>query len=102
MLIARWRCIELSTPMIRSANSGVSCVIDRHGGVVQDRLTRTDPNDPRSGYLNAKVTLGSMKPVPGSGFIGAIFGWGVFGATFIGLISTYFQNRSEPDPGTDE
>lgn len=102
MLIARWRCIELSTPMIRSANSGVSCVIDRNGGVVQDRLTRSDPNDPRSGYINAEVSLGSSGPVPGSRFVGSTFGWGLLGLTFLGLISTYSQNRSEPDPGTDE
>jgi len=34
LLIARWRCIELGTPMIRAANTGISCAIDRQGRVV--------------------------------------------------------------------
>ncbi len=102
MLIARWRCIELATPMIRSANSGVSCVIDRKGGIVQEDLTRSDRNDPRSGYLNARVELGSSAPIPGSGLIGTLFGWGMLGMTLLGLVSTFSQKRSEPDQGADE
>ncbi len=34
-LMARWRCVELATPMIRCANTGVSGVIDRRGQVRQ-------------------------------------------------------------------
>jgi apolipoprotein N-acyltransferase len=33
-LLARWRCVELDTPMIRAANSGVSMFIDRRGRIV--------------------------------------------------------------------
>lgn len=33
MLAARWRCVELATPMVRSANTGISSVIDRRGVV---------------------------------------------------------------------
>lgn len=102
MLVARWRCIELATPMIRSANSGVSCVIDRKGGVVQESLTRSDPNDPRSGYLNASVELGVSTQIPGSGVLGMLFGWGTLGMTLIGLFSSFSQKRSEPDHGADE
>lgn len=35
LLAARWRCLELGTPMVRSANTGVSCAIDRRGQVIQ-------------------------------------------------------------------
>lgn len=34
LLQARWRCIEHGLPMIRSANTGVSAIIDRSGRVV--------------------------------------------------------------------
>jgi apolipoprotein N-acyltransferase len=32
--IARWRCVELGTPMVRAANTGISCVIDARGKVL--------------------------------------------------------------------
>ena len=102
MLIARWRCLELGTPMIRSANTGVSCVIDRKGALVQDRLTRVDPDDPLSGYLNARVQLGTGTPFVLSGFLGIVFGWGILALTGIGLILSYGQYGSEPTPGADE
>ncbi len=35
MQIARWRCVELATPMVRAANTGISCAIDARGGVVR-------------------------------------------------------------------
>ncbi|MEI7658161.1 MAG: apolipoprotein N-acyltransferase [Phycisphaerae bacterium] len=31
--IARWRSLELATPMVRAANTGISCAIDRAGRV---------------------------------------------------------------------
>lgn len=33
LLLARWRCAELATPMLRAANTGVSCAIDASGRV---------------------------------------------------------------------
>lgn len=100
MLTARWRCVELGTPMVRCANTGVSCVIDRRGGVSQERLTAADPDDPKRGYLNARVTSGSGVTVFGR--VGDVFGWLVFGLTVIGMIVSFVQKRSEPGHGTDE
>jgi apolipoprotein N-acyltransferase len=101
MLIARWRCIELQTPMIRSANTGFSCVIGKDGGVLEDELSMVDPNDERIGYLNAAVKLGAGRAFPGSGLIGAVFGWAMLGLSAAGLILTFVQKRSEPAVGTD-
>lgn len=102
MLIARWRCVELQTPMIRSANTGVSCVIGRDGVVVEDQLSMVDPNDELIGYLNAGVELGSGRAFPGSGVFGAAFGWILLGMSGAGLILTFVQKRSEQSAGTDE
>ncbi|MFG0292885.1 MAG: apolipoprotein N-acyltransferase [Phycisphaerales bacterium JB050] len=33
LLIARWRAIELGTPVVRAANTGISCVVDASGDV---------------------------------------------------------------------
>ena len=95
MLIARWRCIELGTPMIRSANTGVSCVIDQNGGVVQDHLSRVDPDDSRMGYLNASVQLGTREPFRFTGLISSMFSWGLLGLTGLGMIMSFVQKRSE-------
>lgn len=50
-LNARWRCLELQRPMVRSANTGVTCVIDTEG-----RLTSELPRW-KQGVLHASVPL---------------------------------------------
>ncbi len=42
LLGARWRCVELATPMARAANTGITCVIDRHGRVVEALPTHSE------------------------------------------------------------
>jgi apolipoprotein N-acyltransferase len=39
MLAARWRAAEWATPVVRAANTGISCVIDQHGRVLTRTLT---------------------------------------------------------------
>lgn len=52
-LAARWRCVELATPMVRAANTGVSSAIDRTG-----RITRSlPPFEP--GVLVAEIEPGT-------------------------------------------
>ncbi|HCT44207.1 MAG: apolipoprotein N-acyltransferase [Phycisphaerae bacterium] len=55
---ARWRCIELATPMIRSANTGISGVIDHRGQVVTTTITPLGDN-PNEGHLIGQVKLGA-------------------------------------------
>lgn len=55
---ARWRCIELATPMIRCANTGISCVIDHRGHVVTSSVTPLAEN-PNEGHLIGQVQLGA-------------------------------------------
>ncbi len=40
-LNARWRCLELQRPMVRSANTGFTCVIDPDGRVTSSLPVRT-------------------------------------------------------------
>jgi len=70
---ARWRCIELHTPMIRSANTGISCIIDRRGRVTDRSITAPDDSDPVQGYLIGDVSLGSG--ITFYSRIGDLFGW---------------------------
>jgi len=81
---ARWRCIELATPMIRSANTGISGVIDHRGRVVSTSITPLSDN-PNQGHLIGQVQLGTgLTPFAR---IGDLFGmlsmlltllWGIF------------------------
>lgn len=50
-LNARWRCLELQRPMIRAANTGVTCVIDTEGRVTSELRPFT------KGVLHAAVPL---------------------------------------------
>jgi apolipoprotein N-acyltransferase len=35
LLACRWRCLELATPMVRAANTGISAAIDARGRVIK-------------------------------------------------------------------
>lgn len=54
---ARFRCIELKRPMIRCANTGISCVIDEFGSL----------DDPNSLHVNSKRIL--LDRATGSPFV---------------------------------
>ena len=69
---ARWRCIELATPMIRSANTGISAVIDHRGQVVEQAVKPIGV-DSKEGYIIGQVDLGTgLTPFA---YIGDLFGW---------------------------
>ncbi len=57
LLQARWRCAELATPMVRAANTGISCVIDASGKVLTPSLDGGKPQDQTEGVLTADVPL---------------------------------------------
>lgn len=52
LALARWRCLELGLPMVRSANTGISASIDHRGRV----LGRVEPDT--SGVLLVPVQAG--------------------------------------------
>ncbi len=53
---ALFRCAETKLPMVRAANTGVSCVIDAHGRIRQ-RLQNEDGNSFIEGLLFAEVPV---------------------------------------------
>jgi apolipoprotein N-acyltransferase len=57
MANARFRAIELRRPMVRCANTGVSCIIDTAGGVVDDVTKRRQVLEDGDGSI---FTEGSM------------------------------------------
>ncbi|MEZ6210819.1 MAG: apolipoprotein N-acyltransferase [Phycisphaerales bacterium] len=61
LLAARWRCMELGTPMVRAANTGISAGIDASGRVVRMGLDGDEPGvrgDRRAGVMTVSVAPG--------------------------------------------
>lgn len=88
-LNARWRCIELDRPMIRAANTGVTCVIDTEG-----RITSELPRW-KAGSLFASV------PYHKGGITfyaahGEVIAASAGAAGLLLLIALLFQRRSQP------
>lgn len=80
---ARWRCVELGTPMARAANTGISALVDHRGRVVE-RLDRGDG-----------VLSGELPMIRGVTWYG-MGGWGaawVVGAAGVGAVGVTFVNR---------
>lgn len=88
LLAARWRTAELATPMVRAANTGVSCVIDARG-----RVTRRGIDD--GGAARVEGVMTANVPPPGRAtpysWAGDVVGWSalagmamVFAGTFTG------------------
>lgn len=95
LLTARWRALELATPMVRSANSGVSAVVGTRGQI----LASLEPHE--SGVLLADV------PTPGGATtyarVGDLLGWicglgAIFGValSYIPMLSRRSGHPSGP------
>jgi apolipoprotein N-acyltransferase len=81
LLMARWRCIENRTPMIRSANTGLSAAIDVYGRLVALGPTMSSEGGPppssparSEGVLAATLTLPGTEPCVFS-TTGNVVGW---------------------------
>ncbi len=100
LTIARWRCIELGTPMIRAANTGISCLIDARG-----RVTQAGPNsrkDPAEAETPARVagvmtvTLPVVNPEQATAYarVGDLAGWGCLALSLAGAAPAVIRKRS--------
>lgn len=75
----RWRAVELGTPIVRAANTGVSAFVDARGRVVERLGAKTD------GVLVAEV-VAAAGPVPMAGRMGDRLGWVTLGVTVACLL----------------
>ena len=73
MQLARWRSVELGTPMVRAANTGVSAIVDRWG-----RVTAGAGVDGTGGAREAGLVVGEVTPATGRtayAVVGDAAGW---------------------------
>ncbi len=110
-LMARWRCVELATPMIRCANTGISGAIDRKGQVVE--IDFVDMDGRRSGRIDQKAggfvaTVELAQGATAYSRVGDAFGWMVLvfmvGAGFVvrKLGSASLEHPNADETGTIE
>jgi apolipoprotein N-acyltransferase len=81
---ARMRCVENMTPMVRAANTGLSCNISQYGNVIKSSVTIRE-----SGILPTRVFAGMGLPL--SRFVGDWIAWlCLFGSILLIVVSCVY------------
>ncbi len=75
LALARWRAIELGTPIARAANTGISTFIASDGSLIEPRETGRYPSQAKSGWITTSVPLPSFDEVTVYGRVGDLAGW---------------------------
>lgn len=91
--IARYRCIENRTPMIRAANTGLSVSIDSTGKVVGKVGEGRYGTGQQTGTMLAEVTLDRRNTLYGS--LGDIWAWGCLGGLVLLLTLTWITSDTK-------
>ena len=82
---SRWRAVETGTPVVRAANTGVSCVIDARGRVLAQGPDGADADWSVDGVLLAEVPTAK----PGSrtlhALVGDSIGWACLALTILAV-----------------
>ncbi len=90
--IARWRSLELGTPTIRAANTGISTAIDLEGRVTR-RGTDAGGTARTDGPLTAIVELPRVGTIYGR--FGDVVGWSAFVGTAGLVLVVLFRRRED-------
>lgn len=93
--IARWRSLELGTPTIRAANTGISAIIDPRGRVVASGVDGRPGAVDEDGVLSGSVPLGTGPTVYAR--LGDAAGWAsLLGAASLLIAARFSRGASEP------
>lgn len=76
LTLARWRCVESATPMLRCANTGISACIDATGKVIARGVDGARAELNLDGVLSAGVSLPPPASTTGAAMLGDAAGWG--------------------------
>jgi len=85
-----FRAVENKVPVIRAANTGVSCVIDHCGRVVAI-VKQGKEAIAVKGYINSAISLPAIKTIYTR--LGDLFAWFCILVTFFGIANFYLKTR---------
>ncbi len=94
---AVFRCAETRRPMIRSANTGVTCVID-HLGRVRQTLRTAEGDTFAEGVMFAEIEVPDVPPTTFYMLYGEIFSFGCLLVTFTALLGSGWRRRTAVAP----
>ena len=102
VLASRWRCVELGTPLVRAANTGISGAYDARGRVITEAVLGPDgvvgpARDRVSGVLMADVPVGMGRTL--YALVGEALGWGALGGTLALLVGALWGPRGGRSKG---
>lgn len=100
LMMARWRCLELSTPMARAANTGVSAFIDASGRVTARGIDGNAQGHDVEGFLASTLPFGDAAAVTPFARVGNVFGWGCLAITAVGALASMWRGRRTRAEGT--
>jgi apolipoprotein N-acyltransferase len=95
LLAARWRAVELETPVVRCANTGISCMIDLQGRVLDARGSHALLPPRTDGVHIADAALPSVERAPTIfAKAGNVVGWGFAILSLAACIAAYAKQRA--------
>jgi apolipoprotein N-acyltransferase len=92
--IARWRCLELATPMARAANTGISALVDARGRLLAKGVQDQQQTSQIAGILMGRIPLGTATTLYAR--VGDIFAWLTLAAAGLALIGSFFRRKTSP------
>lgn len=101
LLNAVFRCAESKLPMIRAANTGVTCSIDRFGAV-RDMLTDGNGQTFLRGVLFGRVEVPSNPVTTFHTRYGEVFSIACASLSLLALLIPAMRRKKCPCPGADE
>lgn len=100
LMMARWRCLELNTPMARAANTGVSAFIDAAGRVTARGIDGNPQGHEVEGFLASTLPFGDAAAVTLFARVGNVFGWGCLAVTVGAGMGSMCRGRRGRAEGT--
>jgi apolipoprotein N-acyltransferase len=89
---ARWRAIELATPVVRAANTGASALIDARGRVLARGVENNPHGSQVDGILMGEVPLGTRTTLYAR--VGDILPWTMLGIVSIALLASLVRRNT--------
>jgi apolipoprotein N-acyltransferase len=89
---ARWRAIELATPVVRAANTGVSALIDARGRFLVRGVENNSHGSQVDGILIGEVPLGTRTTLYAR--VGDVVPWAMLGLTAVALVGSLVRRKT--------